>query len=327
MWTIHSLRQSHSPKQRESGTYILLTSLLLLTVMLAGCMTRQMTVRVVTDTITEGLSAYESDDDLDLLGKAFPAHIKLLEAMLVSDPHNRQLLVLLSRAYGSYAFIFFDGQIDSAQLIVAPTAADRAHAKGLIETASAYYRKGSEYALRAIEIRYPDCRRQLGTITTAGQFIHTLGIKDLPALFWYGYNLSAEINLNRESISALAGAHRVEKTMQRAIELDESYFHGVAHLVLFGYYAARSPLVGGNPALALEHYRRLKQLQGDSFLLTDLYFARYYLYHRQDRERFTEVLNRVLSQPVEVEEFRLFNKVAMDRARIYLNATDRLFID
>ncbi len=94
----------------------------------------------------------------------------------------------------------------------------------------------------------------------------------------------------------MAGAHRVEKTMQRAIELDESYFHSVAHLVLFGYYAARSPLVGGNPALALEHYRRLKQLHGDTFKLTDLYFARYYLYNQQDREGFTEVLNRV-SQP------------------------------
>ncbi len=127
-----------------------------------------------------------------LLGKAFPAHIKLLEAMLVSDPRNRQLSVLLSRAYGSYAFIFYDGQIDALQLKTTPTAADRARTKDLIEIASGYYRKGTDYALRALEVRHPGCRRQLDTITTAGQFIQTMGIKqDLPALFWYGYNLSA----------------------------------------------------------------------------------------------------------------------------------------
>ena len=327
MRILYPLGRIRPEDQTVSGIIIRLLSVFLLTVVIVACASRQMTVRVVTDIITEGQAAYESDDDLDLLGKAFPAHIKLLETMLVSDPHNRQLLVLLARAYGSYAFIFFEGRIDAVQLKTAPTAADRAHAKELVEIASGYYRRGTDYALRALEVHYPDCRRQLGAIATADQFIQTLGIKDLPALFWYGYNLSAEINLNRESIGAMAGAHRVEKTMQRAIELDESYYHGLAHLVLFGYYAARSPIVGGNPALALEHYRRLKQLHGDTLQLTDFYYARYYLYNQQDREGFTEVLKRVLSQPSKEEKFRLLNTVAIDRARIYLNAADRLFID
>lgn len=286
-----------------------------------------MTVRAVTDVISEGISAYESDDDLDLLEKAFPAHLKLLEALLASDPNNRQLLVLLSRAYASYAFIFFDGRIDAALLKPAPTSSDRARATELIAIASGYYRKGIEYAQRAIEIRYPDSRRQLSSIATAGPFIQTMEREDLPALFWYGFNLSADINLNRESISAMAGAHRVEKAMQRALELDETYFHGGAHLVLFVYYAARSPLMGGNPALALEQFQQLKQLHGDDFLLTDLYYARYYLYYRQDREGFTEVLNRLLNAPGRAEKFRLFNKVAVNRARIYLDAANRLFID
>jgi hypothetical protein len=307
--------------------FIHLPGVFLLIFFLSACASRQMTVRAVTDVISEGISAYESDDDLDLLEKAFPAHLKLLEALLASDPNNRQLLVLLSRAYASYAFIFFDGRIDAALLKPAPTSSDRAHAAELIGIASGYYRKGIQYAQRAIEIRYPDTRQQLSTITTAGPFIQAMEKEDLPALFWYGFNLSADINLNRESISAMAGAYRVEKAMQGSLDLDETYFHGMAHLVMFGYYAARSPLVGGNPALALGHYRRLKQLHGDAFLLTDLYFARYYLYHRQDREGFTQVLNRILSEPLNEGKFRLFNKVAMDRARIYLDATDSLFID
>lgn len=316
------------PSRRTVPTaFIHLSAVFFLIMVLAACATRQMTVRAVTDVIAEGISAYENDDDLDLLEKAFPAHLKLLEALLASDPSNRQLLVLLSRAYASYAFIFFDGRIDAARLKPASTTSDRARATDLIAMASGYYRKGIDYALRAMEIRYSDSRQQLSTIATAGPFIQTMEEEDLPALFWYGFNLSADINLNRESISAMAGAYRVEKAMQGSLELDEAYFHGMAHLVLFGYYAARSPHVGGNPALALDHYRRLKQLHGDAFLLTDLYFARYYLYHRQDREGFTAVLKQILNNPAKEEQFRLFNRVAMDRARIYLEATDSLFID
>lgn len=39
-----------------------------------------------------------------------------------------------------------------------------------------------------------------------------------------------------------------------------------------------------------------------------------------------DVLNRLISEPDQVEKFRLFNQVAKDRARIYLAATDRLTI-
>lgn len=294
---------------------------------LSACVSRQMTVRAVTDIVEEGMSVYERDDDLDLLEKAFPAHLKLLETLLASDPNNIKLLVLLSRSYASYAFIFFDGRIDAAHLSTGRSAADRARVTELTNTASTYYRKGAEYALRAMEIRNPDAARRLGAITTADTFIRQIGKPDLPALFWYGFNLSADINLRRDSIGAIAGAYRVEKAMQRTLEIDESYFYGTAHMVLFGYYAMRPPLAGGHPELALQHYRRLKQLHGDAFMLADLYYARYYLYQRQDRPEFTAVLQRILDEPAREEKFRLFNRVAKDRARIYLDAADNLFIE
>ena len=119
----------------------------------------------------------------------------------------------------------------------------------------------------------------------------------------------------------------VEKTMQRVIEADEAYFYGGAHLVLLVYYGSRSPLMGGKPELATEHYRRLEQMNGEDFLLADLYYARFVLYQQQDRPQFTAVLNRILQEPATEERFRLYNKIAADRARVYLSATDRLFID
>jgi hypothetical protein len=323
----HSCRRLSIYPNIFFNRYFGLLLIFLFLVGLDACASRQLAVRAVTDIINEGLIAYESDNDLEMLKSALPSHIKLLETLLVSDPNNQKLLILLARSYASYAFIFYEGQIEAARLRSTPGVNHRALMRELSVSASGYYNKGIEYALRAMEIRHPDCRQKLGHIASSGPFIQTMGKDDLPALFWYGFNLSAAINLNRESIAFLAKAHQVEKSMQRAIEIDSSYFNGGPHLVLFGYYASRSPLSGGNPEWALNHYRQLKQMHGDTFLLTDLYYARYYLYYQQDREGFVSILNRIINKPYTVEKFRLYNKVAKDRAKIYLPATGRLFIE
>ena len=323
----HSCRRISAGQNISPRRYIGILLTLLFIIGLDACTSRQIAVRTVTDIIDEGLTAYESDNDLNLLKSALPSHIKLLETLLANDPNNEKLLILLSRSYASYAFIFFEGKVEAARFEPNPDVTHRANMKELSASASGYYTKGIEYALRAMEIRHPDCRKQLGRIASAGPFIQSMGKDDLPALFWYGFNLSAVINLNRDSMSSLAKAHQVEKTMHRAIEIDSSYFNGGPHLVLFGYYASRSPITGGNPELALKHYKQLKLMHGDSFLLTDLFYARYYLYHQQDREGFISILNRIINEPYTVEQFRLYNRVAKDRAKIYLTATDRLFID
>ena len=247
----HFCRRWRLIPSKDARGPVALLSVIMLFLTLNACAGRQLAVRAMVDVVDEGIAAYERDDDLDMLEKAFPAHIKLMEALLLSDPNNRRLLVLLSRSYASYAFIFFEGRIEAARLSSSRSVADRRRAQDLTEAASRYYRTGTEYAMRSLEVRYSDARRQLGTIATADRFIQSLDSRDLPALFWYGFNLSADINLNRDSISAVAAAYRVEKSMQRVLELDETYFHGVSHLVLFGYHAARTPAAGGNPAQAL----------------------------------------------------------------------------
>ena len=302
-------------------------AVLLLAVMLTACSTRKMTVRAASGVMADGVAAFEKDDDLDLIERALPANIKLLEALLESDPQNRQLLVLLARLYASYSFAFFDGRIEAAELTDMPPETDGASIAEMKKSAVRYYRKGNDYALRALEIRQPEARGQLADPSKAESFIRGLDRDEMPALFWYGFTLSADINYNRDSISAVGQGHLVEKTMQRVIEADEVYFYGGAHLVLLVYYGSRSPLMGGKPELATEHYRRLEQMNGEGFLLADLYYARFVLYQQQDRPQFIAVLNRILQEPATEERFRLYNRIAADRARVYLNATDRLFIE
>lgn len=301
---------------------------LLLAVTSTACASRKMMVRAVGDVMAHGVAAFEKDDDLVLVEQALPANIKLLEALLESDLQNRQLLVLLARLYASYSFAFIDGRIEAAELSGASSLTDGSSVAEARKTTLGYYRKGNAYALRAIATRHPQALRQLVDPSTAEDFIRGLDREDIPALFWYGFTLSADINHNRDSISALGRLHVVEKTMQRVIDVDEAYFFGGAHLVLLGYYGSRSPLLGGKPEAAEDHYRRLVQMNGGGFRLADLTFARFVLYHRQDRREFIAVMNRILQAgPAAEQRFRLYNGIAAHRARIYLDAVDRLFIE
>lgn len=320
-------RRSGWPSRPTRYEFLFGFAVLLLAVMLAACSTRRMTVRAVSDVMVDGVAAFEEDDDLDLIERALPANIKLLEALLESDPQNRQLLVLLARLYASYSFAFFDGRIEAAELTGRPPEIDGSSIAETRKTAVRYYRKGNDYALRALEIRHPNARAQLADPSNARSFISGLEREETPALFWYGFTLSADINYNRDAISAVGQGHLVEKTMQRVIETDEAYFYGAAHLVLLAYYGSRSPLMGGKPELATQHYRRIEQINGKGFYLADLYYARFVLYQQQDRATFTAVLNRILQDPAAEERFRLYNRIAADRARIYLSAADRLFIE
>ena len=150
-------------------------------------------------------------------------------------------------------------------------------------------------------------------------------MEDVPALFWYGFNIGAYVNQNIDSVKTISKAHLVEKAMHRVVDLDPTYFHGGAHLVLLIYYAARSPMMGGNLKLALSHYNQLKSLAGDGFLLSDLYYARYCLYQKQERKKYQDVLTGIIKYSGTDNSHLFLNKIATIRAQTYLDATDRLF--
>ncbi len=285
-----------------------------------GCSTQKLMVAEMTGLMETGTAAVESDDDLDMLELALPANIKLMEALLASDPENERLLVLLARLYGSYAFLFLDPRIEAF-----PPGADSAAPSALKEKVVRCYGKGLDYALRALELDHPQAADRLNRVSDSATFVQSLQGRDVPALFWYGFNLGGLINHNRDSVGTIARGHLVEKTMRRVLELQPDFFHGGGHLVLMVFYASRSPMMGGNLVKARQHHGQLKALHGDRLLLTDLYYARYILVQEQNRRQFEQVLTDIATRPDPDPRFRLFNRVAADRARTYLGMADRLF--
>jgi hypothetical protein len=296
---------------------------------LISCSPRQIMVKEMTTLIEDGLKAFETDDDFAMIAKAMPSHIKLTEAMLVQSPDNPKLRILLAQLYGAYAFAFEETNFEakyygSDHLILADHRFY--NTRKIKQELSDHFFKGAEYATSVLSLKYPEAKKALGNVVLRDKFIQGLTRDDVPALFWYGFNLGGFVSQNLNSVRAMALGSQIEAVMQRVIALYPDYYYGTAHMVLMAFYAARPPMLGGRLEAALDHYQTLKTITGDHFLLAEVLYARYCLTMTHDREAFETILGRVSKTPVESSQsFALFNQVAVTRAQIYLRAADQLF--
>lgn len=305
--------------------YYLFILPLALVLLLAACLPRKFMVREFVNMVEEGLPAIEQEGDLHLLAQSLPAHIKLLETLLANDPHNQKLLVLLARFFGGYAFAILESELE-AQRLGRPSPVISGIPQNLLEsTVARYYQTGAQYALRSLERRHPKAQPQLNQLTTAADFIQSLNKEDVPALFWYGFNLGGFVQHRLDSVEALAKAHLVEKTMERVIELNDSYYHSNAYLALLVYHASRSPMMGGNPEKARKYYQRLGEMNTTAANLGHVYWARYILVRQQEKEMFVQRLSAVCQTPDSDKRPTLLERVAAVRARLYLESADRFF--
>lgn len=240
---------------------LLLTAI---SVAVIACSPKTVIVRQMTDLVDTGFTAFRHDDDLELVEKAIPANIKLLEAMLANSPHDRQLLIVLSRLYGSYAFGFIETRLEATLYAMDPSGSKEEESDALINQVNRYYEKGMGYALMALEKRSPGATEAFKKFSAIAPYLEKLSRNDVAALILVRIQPGAWVNHNLDSIRAVSRAHVAQKVMQRVIELDLAHNHAGAHLFLVVYFGSRPPMLGGSQEEAFVHYQRLKQIAGDT---------------------------------------------------------------
>ncbi|WP_319525299.1 TRAP transporter TatT component family protein [uncultured Desulfosarcina sp.] len=290
-----------------------------------ACSPKTLIVRQMTDMVDSGVTAFERDSDLDLTEKAIPANIKLLEAMLANSPDERRLIILIARMYGSYGFGFLETRLEKLLYSDPHQGPDQPGIEQLKAQINRTYEKGMTYALDALELSVPGARTALAKVTTIDPYLERLDKDDVASLFWYGFNLGVWVNRNLDSIRAVSRAHVARKVMERVLELEPEYNYGGAHLFLLAYFGSRPPMMGGSQDKAGDHYRQLRKIAGEDYLLADLFYGRFCLHQQQDREGFIEIMQRIADHPVKDGDRALYNAIAAQRAGIYLAAVDRLF--
>ncbi|BBO73653.1 hypothetical protein DSCW_10700 [Desulfosarcina widdelii] len=287
-----------------------------------ACSPKTLIVRQMTEMVDSGVTAFECDSDLDLTEKAIPANIKLLEAMLANSPDDRRLTTLIARMYGSYGFGFLETRLERDIYADTDQEPDIDNLKNQLNHT---YEKGMNYAMDALELGTPGARTAFARVADIDPYLEQLDKDDVAPLFWYGFNLGAWVNRNLDSIRAVSQAHVARKVMERVIDLDPAYNYGGAHLFLLAYFGSRPPMMGGSQEKAGGHYRKLRQIAGEDYLLADLFYGRFCLHQQQDREGFVAIMQRIAEYPAKDGDLALYNSIAAKRAGIYLAAVDRLF--
>lgn len=274
--------------------------------LLAGCSTGKMVVRGSQTIMDSGIEAMNSETDLQLARAAMPANLKLMEGMLLEDPENVDLLLYAAQGFYGYSYGFIETE-DAAR-------------------AGALYRRCYDYARQALILRGFNTDPETATTDDLHAAVASAGKADVPVLFWSATCLGKWIDMNRDNIAGIAGLGNVAVIMQRIIELDESYYHGAAHMFFGVYYGGRSPMLGGNFAAAEQHFRRADEINNDKLLLVDLLHAEYLDRQKLDQEAFNRRLTAILEAADDLyPEMALINAISKYKAALLLEYEDTWF--
>jgi hypothetical protein len=139
-------------------------------------------------------------------------------------------------------------------------------------------------------------------------------------------NWAGWINLNLDKPEARADIPKVEAILEFISELDSSYNNGSVHAVLGTLYANRPKEEGGNPEKAREEFDNALTYSGNSLLIFNVMYARYYATQIQDKELFRKTLTTVLETPANTYADKTFmNELAKRKAKVLLNTIDTYF--
>jgi hypothetical protein len=266
--------------------------------------------------------ATNANFDYDVVGDALPFSIVQLEGMHYLVPSNEDLLILLPRAYTSYAYGWLEDEVERTNQL------DFERIEYLNARARNMYLRARNLAFTRIRMNHDgfDEAREGGI----EQFQAWLqeecdDEEDAEMLFWAGYPWGSAINVSRDDPMMIADLAFARALVERSRELDETYFNAAATTFLAVVNASIPASLGGDQEKGRELFERGLELTGRRFFLLQYQYARTYAVQTQNRQLFDQLLNEILTAEDQGNDVRLPNKIALRRARRLRAQADELF--
>jgi len=303
--------------KRENN--ILLLAVLSLAVLASGCSIRRLAVNQVGDALAGSGGSFSSDDDPELVKAAAPFSLKLMESLLAESPHHQGLLLASARGFAQYAYAFVQQDADEME------GKDLAAAEAMRERARRLYLRARNYGLRGLSERHRGFEKTLRA--DAKRAMDSVGVKDVPLLYWTGVSWAAAISLSKDNPDLIAELPIVEAMIDRALVLDERFGDGAIHSFLISYEMSRPAGVGDPVARSKKHFDRAMELAGGKLAGPLVSYSEAVCVQQQDWKGFESLLKQALTiNPDATPEWRLVNLVSQRRAKWLLSRTDELFL-
>ena len=287
---------------RKATTTALGKVLLAALVLLLNSSCTSLVVNPMLEPLTISL---EKQTDLDLLQEGAPSLLLLIDGLIAADPGNDRLLMTATQAYGMYASVLAE--------------------HGKAERAVNMSIKARDYGISLIN-RLPGLENLNGqTLADLEMALAKIKPDKVGYLFWGAYGWAVWIEYQEGAPAAMADLPIVERIMLRVVELDESYYHGGAHIFLGAYYGSRPQIYGGKPEESRKHFDRALAINKRKFLLTQVVYAQTYARMMFDRQLYLQLLTEVIEQPLTDSSMAASNKLAKVRAAKLITQVDEYF--
>ncbi len=284
-----------------------------------ACSPKQIGLTRMADALTATATSFSRDNDIELVRDAAPSTLKLIEMVLDEQPKHAGLLMSACNGFAQYAYGFV--HID-AELAAESSPALAAELRG---RAVLMYDRARGYCTRAIELRHPGFGAAL--VKDPAAAVARVGIDDLPALFWLGAALGAQVSIADNQLARLPDLVAVRVILARALALDERWERGTIHEALIAVESL-PPLLGGSADRARRHFERALELSSGQSAFAYVTMASGMTVTPANRATFEQYLKSALAIDVNREPaLRLVNLIAQKRARYLLARTSRRFSD
>jgi hypothetical protein len=251
--------------------------------------------------LVEGLN---HQTDLELVCDGSSSYLLLLDSLLAKDPNDIGLLINSTKAYSAYIMV-------SSEC-------------GRPERAAVLSEKARGYGLRLLgEVSGIKQSDNLEQITNK---LQTNDRNEAEALFWGAYGWAKWISYQHGAPAAVIDLPKVELIMKRVIDLDETLYHGGAHLFMGIYHTSKPAVYGGNPEAGRRHFETALKISNHRFLSVQVAYAENYARMVLDRELYRNLLEEVLDFDISTAPaLTLSNLVAQKQALKLLEETDDYF--
>jgi hypothetical protein len=290
--------------------------LICLAAFLASCSPKREAISLLADGLASGDGVMVTDDDPELVRAALPFGLKVYESLLIQVPEHQGLLEATAKGYTAYGYLLQQ----RADMV---DARDLAQARELRSRAEMHYRRGRDYALRALELGHPGLTE--GLRNDPDDALASTTEADLSSLYWAGAAWAAAVSVAKDDMGLVGDLPLAGKLVGRVLALDETYGGGQAHEFFISYEGSRP---NGSAAQARAHYQRALALSQGMRASVHLALAESVVLREQNLAEFKALIDAALAvDPDREPSLRLVNTIARQRAEWLRARLPDLFFD
>src|SRR5690554_184003 len=272
-------------------------SSLILILLLSGC-----AVSKLPDNFSRAMM---NQDEPAIIEAGAPSYLLLLDALILTYPEDKKLLLAGSRLYGSYAGGFVK---------------DEKQAKSMAD-------KAMEYSRRALCLHKKKSCYVLGGTQDELQYelANNFKSKDLEVVYsvataWLGW-----IQANSDVWNAIAQLGKVKHSMQWVAEQDVAYDNGLVQVYLGALDSLLPPSFGGKLEIGKQHFETAIEVSNGKNLMAYVIYAEKYARLIFEQDLHDQLLQTALDSDYKYEGLTLINRLAQQQAEILLDESSDYF--